>query len=209
MLFAALLLLSPIPLIGDLALPVSNPASILALNATNSSALQPAETLIIPEISSPVVPAAPSAPSMPQPKLLAREVAAESSSAEPAAFQPGTMAFEPVKSASHRGFENRNQKKIWYGLMVAGHSGAAFDAWSTRRALSGNWGTEADPLMRPFAHSNAIYAATQVAPLLMDFVGRRAMNSERPWVRRLWWVPQTVGASMSFQAAIHNVGVVH
>jgi hypothetical protein len=208
MLFAALLLLSPIPLIGDLTLPVANPASILAVNTTNSSAALPAETLIIPEISSTVVPAAPSAPSMPQPKLLTREIAAESSSAEPAAFQPGALALEPVKSASHRGFENRNQKKIWYGLMVAGHSGAAFDAWTTRRALSGNWGTEADPLMRPFAHSGAIYAAIQVAPLLADFVGRRAMNSERPWVRRLWWVPQTVGASMSFQAAIHNVGVV-
>ena len=206
MLFAALLLLSPIPLIGDLALPVTNPASIIAVNTTNSSATLSAETLIIPAISSPMAPAAPSAPSMPQPKL---EIAAESSSAEPAAFQPGALALEPVKSASHRGFENRNQKKIWYGLMVAGHSGAAFDAWSTRRALYGNWGTEADPLMRPFAHSGAIYAATQVAPLLMDFIGRRAMNSERPWVRRLWWVPQTVGASMSFQAAIHNVGVVH
>jgi hypothetical protein len=206
MLFAALLLLSPIPLIGDLALPVSNPASIIAVNTTNSSATLPADTLIIPAISSTVAPAAPSASLMPQPKL---EIATESSSAEPAAFQPGALAFEPVKSASHRGFENRNQKKIWYGLMVAGHSGAAFDAWSTRRALSGNWGTEADPLMRPFAHSGAIYAATQVAPLLMDFIGRRAMNSERPWVRRLWWVPQTVGASMSFQAAIHNVGVVH
>jgi hypothetical protein len=203
MLFAALLLLSPIPLIGDLALPVTNPASIIAVNTTNSSAIAPTETLIIPEISST---AAPSAPSMPQPKL---EIAAESSSAEPAGFQPGALALEPVKSASHRSFENRNQKKIWYGLMVAGHSGAAFDAWSTRRALSGNWGTEADPLMRPFAHSGAIYAATQVAPLLMDFVGRRAMVSERPWVRRLWWVPQSVGASMSFRAAIHNVGVVH
>lgn len=206
MLFAALLLLSPIPLIGDLALPVSNPASILAVNTTNSSPVVPAETLIIPAISSAAAPAAPSAPSMPQPKL---EIAAESSSAEPAAFQPGALALEPVKSASHRGFENRNQKKIWYGLIVAGHSGAAFDAWSTRRALSGNWGTEADPLMRPFAHSGAIYAATQGAPLLMDFVGRRAMVSEHPWVRRLWWVPQTVGASMSFRAAIHNVGVVH
>jgi hypothetical protein len=206
MLFAALLLLSPIPLIGDLALPVSNPASIMAVNATNSSAVVPAETLIIPRISSTAAPAAPSAPSMPQPKL---EIAAESSSAEPAAFQPGALALEPVKSASHRNFENRNQKKLWYGLIVAGHSGAAFDAWSTRRALSGNWGTEADPLMRPFAHSGAIYVATQVAPLLMDFVGRRAMVSERPWVRRLWWVPQTVGASMSFRAAIHNVGVVH
>ena len=206
MLFAALLLLSPIPLIGDLALPVSNPASIIAVNTTNSSAIAPAETLIIPVISLPAAPAAPSAPSMPQPKL---ETAAESSSAEPAAFQPGALALEPVKSASHRSFENRNQKKIWYGLVVAGHSGAAFDAWSTRRALSGNWGTEADPLMRPFAHSGAIYAATQVAPLLMDFVGRRAMVSEHPWVRRLWWVPQSVGASMSFRAAIHNVGVVH
>jgi hypothetical protein len=43
----------------------------------------------------------------------------------------------------------------------------------------------------------------------MDFIGRRAMVSERPWVRRLWWVPQSVGASLSFRAAIHNVGVVH
>ena len=57
MLFAALLLLSPIPLIGDLALPVTNPASILAVNATNSSAVLPAETLIIPAISSTVAPA--------------------------------------------------------------------------------------------------------------------------------------------------------
>ena len=50
-------------------------------------------------------------------------------------------------------------------------------AWSTRRALSGNYGTESDPLMRPFAHSGTVYAATQVTPLLMDMIGKRAMVS--------------------------------
>jgi hypothetical protein len=92
--------------------------------------------------------------------------------------------------------------------VAAGHAGAAFDAWSTRRALSGNYGTESDPLMRPFAHSGAVYAATQVTPLLMDMIGKRAMVSEHMWVRRLWWVPQSVGATLSFTTAVHNVGVV-
>lgn len=206
MVFAALLLLSPLPLIGDISLPVSSPASTIAVSAGKSSSFVLPPELVAPKTSAPVVAAEVSTPSMPQPKL---NSPAESSSAEPAGAQPSAFAFEPVKPASRRSFDNRNQKKIWYGLMAAGHAGAAFDAWSTRRALSGNYGTESDPLMRPFAHSGAIYVATQVSPALMDFIGRRAMTSEHPWVRRLWWVPQSVGASLSFRAGIHNVGVVH
>ena len=32
-------------------------------------------------------------------------------------------------------------------------------------------GQEANPFLRPFANSGAIYAATQVSPALMDFLG--------------------------------------
>ena len=93
--------------------------------------------------------------------------------------------------------------------MAAGHAGAAFDAWSTRRAISGGYGQESNPFLKPFASSNAIYAATQVSPAFMDYLGKRMMVSQNPWIRKLWWVPQVAGTSMSFVAGAHNVGVVH
>jgi hypothetical protein len=92
--------------------------------------------------------------------------------------------------------------------MIATHTGAVLDAWSTRRALSRNFGREGDPLMRPFVHSGTIYLATQVTPLLMDIIARRAMVSERPWLHKLWWVPQSAMASVSFEAGIHNIRIV-
>ena len=208
MVFAALLLLSPVPLFGDVVLPVSNPAAIVSSSNPNYiSSPARAEKSDAAKLAASEVTAENSAPSMPQPRINS----GESSSAEPAAAaaaQPRAFAFEPVKPATERRYENRTQKRIWYGLVAAGHAGAAFDAWSTRRALSGNYGTESDPLMRPFAHSGAVYAATQVTPLLMDLIGKRAMVSEHMWVRRLWWVPQSVGATLSFTTAVHNVGVV-
>ena len=105
--------------------------------------------------------------------------------------------------------ETPRQRKIWYALTVAGHSGAAFDAWSTHRAVAGGYGQEANPFLRPYASSNAIYAATQVSPLFMDYLGKRMMVSQHGWVRKLWWLPQTAGAGMSFFSGAHNVGVVH
>src|ERR1700685_3639345 len=173
MILATLLLLGPVSLFGDVVLPVSNPAPIVAA-------------------------ATPSVLSMPQPKpdVSADLSAPALASAEPAAARPAAFAFEPVKPATHRSYESPMQKKAWYALTAAGHSGAGFDAWSTRRALSGDWGTEADPLMRPFAHSGSLYAATQVSPAIMDFLGRRAMVSGHPLIRKMWWVPQSVGASL-------------
>jgi hypothetical protein len=93
--------------------------------------------------------------------------------------------------------------------VVASHAGAAFDAWTTRRAISGVFGQEANPFLKPFANSNAIYAATQVSPAVMDYLGKRMMVSQNPAIRRLWWIPQLVGTSMSFAAGTHNMGVVH
>jgi len=92
---------------------------------------------------------------------------------------------------------------------MVGSGGAAFDAWSTRRAVSGGYGQEANPFLRPFANSNLLYAAIQVSPALMDFLGKRLMTNEHRWARKVWWLPQTAGASFSFIAGAHNVRVVH
>ena len=112
------------------------------------------------------------------------------------------------KGALNGSYESSRQRKEWFGLMIADHSAAAFDAWSTRRAISGGYGTESNPLLRPFSHSNAIYAATQVSPAVMDYLGRRMMMSQRGWVRRMWWMPQAVGASFSISAGVHNARLV-
>jgi hypothetical protein len=104
----------------------------------------------------------------------------------------------------HSSYESPRQRKIWYGLIATSHGAAAFDAWSTRRALSTDTGVEEDPLLRPFAHSNALYAATQVSPAVMDYIGHRMMTSNHPLLRRFWWIPQTAGASFSLGAGIHN-----
>lgn len=128
---------------------------------------------------------------------------------EPIVPNPDAQPFQPVKPIITRQHETTRQRRIWYGLVLTGHSGAAFDAWSTKRAVSGGHGKEANPLLRPFAGSNAIYAATQVSPAFMDFLGKRMMVSQHMWVRKVWWLPQAAGASFSFAAGAHNVGVVH
>jgi len=103
---------------------------------------------------------------------------------------------------------SERQKKLWYGLTIASSSAAGFDAWSTRRAISGGYGTEANPMLAPFAHSNALYVATQVSPLVLDYVGRKMMTSQYPALRKMWFVPQSLGTAVSLFAGVHNVGVV-
>jgi hypothetical protein len=144
--------------------------------------------------------AASALPSAPEPKVKPE--------VEPAGLRPAAQPFEPVRPAT-RPYETRRQRKVWYGLMAVGHSGAAFDAWTTHRAVSSGYAQEANPFLRPFANSNAIYTATQVSPAFMDFLGKRMMVSPNPWIRKLWWVPQVAGASMSFTAGAHNLGVAH
>jgi hypothetical protein len=127
--------------------------------------------------------------------------AAEENAIEPAFHQP-------LKPAVRESYETPLENKAWYGLVVLGHGAAGFDAWTTRRVLRGGFGVEADPLERPFANSAAIYATTQVAPLLMDFLGRRMARSGHPWMRKAWWVPQVTSAGTSLSAAVHNYRIV-
>src|SRR5580704_15227761 len=60
--------------------------------------------------------------------------------------------------------------KMWFVLGALEHGAATFDAWSTRRNIETGTMHEADPIMRPFANSNAMYAAVQVAPVLFDLM---------------------------------------
>ena len=160
--------------------------------------------------------AAPSSalPVAPMPKLAADDAVpatGESSSASAEPFLPGAGIQPAVPpKAAIRGvrYEAPKQKLAWIGLSAAGHSAAGFDAYSTRRAISGGYGTESNPLLRPFAHSGALYAATQVSPAVMDFVGHKMMTNRRPWVRKMWWVPQAAGAGFSFAAGMHNMNLV-
>lgn len=210
MLLAAFLLLCPVPQVMDTPNAVSDPAA-----ATIST--QPTDSSL--SISSDV-------PSAPAPKI--RTDVAEASNSNPALSlnAPSSSAglilasAEPIlprsavapapaaKAPFFRPYETRPERKLWYALTFTGSGAAAFDAWSTRRAISGNYGRESNPLLRPFAHSGMLYAATQVSPALMDYLGRRMMVSQHRWVRKMWWLPQTAGTGMSLAAGVHNVGVV-
>ncbi len=183
MVIATLLLICSIPQMDDTAKVVNDSPVVASDSATKDS------TLVA------------SLPSAPTPKV----------KADPELISPipAAQPFLSVKPVFTRPRETPRQRKIWYGLALAGHSGAAFDAWSTHRAVAGGYGQEANPLLRPFANSNAIYAATQVSPAVMDYLGKRMMVSQHGWVRKMWWLPQAAGASLSFASGAHNVGVVH
>lgn len=196
MLLAAILLLAPIPQSGDTARVIDEtPAVISSDSAKDSSFSQPV-------------------PSAPEPKVKTDEELS-ASPVTPAAVEPAVQpAYKPVslsavKPAGTREYEvSVNERRWWYALAVTGHGAAVLDAWSTRRAISQGYGTEGNPLLRPFSHSGAMYVATQVSPAVMDFVGKRMMVSRHPLVRRMWWLPQAAGSGMSFAAGVHNMSLV-
>jgi len=183
MVIATLLLICSIPQMDDTAKVVNDSPAVASDSA-------PKEATLVAFL-----------PSAPEPKVKAEP--------EPIAPNLAAQPFLPVRPVVTRPRETPWQRRIWYGLAMAGHSGAAFDGWTTHRAVAGGYGQEANPFLRPFAHSYAIYAATQVSPLVMDYLGKRMMMSQHGWVRKIWWLPQTAGASVSFLSGAHNVGVVH
>jgi hypothetical protein len=199
MLLATILFLYPFPQSADTLNAVTERPASVSLDAARDSS--PARAL----------------PSAPEPKIKSdTEIAADSSpagvmpaaAAEPILPGNASLAIRPGKPAFNREDVSERQKKVWYALTFVSSGAAGFDAWSTRRAISGGYGTESNPMLRPFAHSNAIYAATQVSPLVLDYVGRKMMTSRYPLLRRMWWLPQSAGTGMSLFAGVHNVGVV-
>lgn len=195
MLLATIVLLGALPQSGQLA------RSVASLSATTPvlSATTPVDVTVKDSSEQR------SLPSMPKPKV---ETDINASAGAEMAQPTPALPFQPVKAAYSRQRETHAQRVAWYTLAVTGHGAAAFDAYSTRLALSGGYGTEGNPLLRPFAHSSALYAATQVSPAVMDLLGKRMMVSDHRWMRRIWWVPQVAGSGFSIGAGMHNLSVV-
>jgi hypothetical protein len=192
MLLAAIVFLFPIPQSGDAAKIVASPSVGISSNSSND-----------PSRSQPV-------PSAPEPKVKTDVEVAADSDAGATAMEPGgaPMPIAAVRPVVSLPSESPEQRKLWYALTFAGSSAAVFDAWSTRRAITEGYGYEGNPLLRPFSHSGALYAATQVSPLVMDFIGKRMMVSRFGLVRKLWWLPQATGMGVSVAAGVHNVRLV-
>jgi len=115
---------------------------------------------------------------------------------------------QPEKPVHFVAAETLPGRRVWMMLSIAEHSAAAFDAYSTRRAIASG-AVEEDPMMRPFANSPAIYAAIQAGPVLLDFVARRMQRSQNSLLRRAWWVPQSASAGMFLFSGVHNIRVAN
>ncbi len=115
---------------------------------------------------------------------------------------------DPVKPMAVYAAETPRMSRSWLALSLVQHGAATFDAYSTRQAI-GNGAIEDDPMMRPFAHSGAIYAAIQVGPLILDYVSRRMQHSEYPIVRRMWFVPQSVSTAGFLFSGVRNMNVAN
>jgi hypothetical protein len=193
MLLATILLLCPLPQIEGTVKAVENTPAAITISTES------ADSATLSSLSQPLA-----LPSAPEPKI---KTDAEIEPGIMPAPAPGAP-MRGLKPALSRPMETPMQRKLWYTLSITGSGAAAFDAWSTRRAISGGYGVEGNPMLRPFSHSNAMYAATQVSPLVMDYIGKRMMTSRHGWMRSMWWLPQSAGTSMSLYAGVHNTRLV-
>jgi hypothetical protein len=100
--------------------------------------------------------------------------------------------------------EGKGSRLPWLVLMAAQHGAAALDAYSTRYAV-GHGAVEENPLLRPFVHSDSIYVVSQVAPAVLDLLGRRIERSQNGLIRRMWWLPQTLSTGTYIWAGAHNL----
>jgi hypothetical protein len=127
----------------------------------------------------------------------------------------GTASVQPAppSSAVHLSkstpadYREKSRRREWIALGIAQHSAAAFDAWSTRRALSTGDAQESNPVLRPFANNSSLYAAIQVGPVLFDYASRRMMTSQHGWARHTWWILQAASTVASLASGAHNLTI--
>lgn len=126
-----------------------------------------------------VLPSAPSANLMPARPLTPKAPEA-----------PVVALIRPVQRGKSAKLPPAASKRLWLALSLVQHSAASFDAWTTRRKLQSGGYHENNPLLKPFASNSSLYVAVQTTPLAFDYIANRMRNSNRRWLRRLWWVPQ-------------------
>lgn len=206
MFFAVAALLIQMHAVPQLAFPAEKAALELPMNA------EPAANSANPENSSAVPAESERAASvdesaaLPEPSALPEAPAPAIIVSAPAAFlkpaNPMKVSVEALRE------ENRKKEHLWLALGIAAHSGAAFDAWSTRNAITQYGVHELNPLLKPFAGNASLYVVIQVVPTLMDFTARKMMYSRHPLLRRTWWIPQSASLAGSLFCGTHNV-LVH
>jgi hypothetical protein len=208
MLFAlALLLLQP------------QDPSQMAYSAENVAVLRPiasssaADSASFAEIALPLTPDSSDISIQPSPISDDALLSSAASAPEPDPISgPTVNAFlQPAKpmtvSVKQLLDDERRKKQMWIELGIAEHSAATFDAWTTRRAITTAGAQELNPLLKPFAGNASLYAAIQVGPAVMDYVGKKMMSSKHEWVRKMWWVPQSASFADSLFCGAHNLGV--
>lgn len=122
-----------------------------------------------------------------------------------------TIRVPPVQPATPSKVipvETTPGRRKWLILSIAQHSAAAFDAYSTRQAISSG-AHETDPIMRPFAQSPGIYAAIQAGPVVLDYAARRMQRSEIGFLRRTWWLPQSASTGLFLFSGAHNLNLAN
>ena len=117
-------------------------------------------------------------------------------------------SIEPATPKKLIPVESLPSRRNWLILSIVQHSAATFDAYSTRQAVTSG-AQEADPFMRPFAQSPAIYIAIQGAPVLLDYAARRMQRSPNSFFRRTWWVPQSASTGLFLFSGVHNLHVAN
>lgn len=137
----------------------------------------------------------------------------DTSASEPALMRvsnPGPIQPAILKSTTNlpeRPEPSVRQRRLWWALTAAQHGTATFDAWSTRKSISSGNGYERNPLMKPFADSAAIYPVIQAVPLGLDFISQRMMRSRHGFIRKTWWVPQTIAIAGFTWSGVNNLRV--
>ena len=165
----------------------ANSAPIATDVAVAGGAPQPVAESSVASLPDAVTPASAADASVPLALILAKP------------SKPATVSVDELRA------ENRRKQLLWKGLVIASSGAATFDAWSTRRAITGSGAQELDPMLRPFAGNASLYAAIQVGPILMDYAGKKMMYSRHSWVRRMWWAPQTASFVSSLFCGAHNL----
>ena len=142
-------------------------------------------------------------------ELVPMSVEAAAAAADLPAPTPSPIApvIAAPRRAQYSGRITDGPRKQWVALAISVHSAAAFDAWSTRRAITHGGAQELNPMLAPFAGNRSIYAATQVGPALLDVLSRKMMTSRHPLLQHTWWLPQVLGTAASLAGGMHNLGV--
>lgn len=110
----------------------------------------------------------------------------------------------PAKPIRPIPIETTPPRKSWLLLAIAQHGAGAFDAYTTREAVS-TGAHEDDPFIRPFANSPAIYAVSQFGPTILDYAARRMQRSQHAFLRHSWWLPQSAGTALFVASGTHNL----